>query len=172
MHMKSQNEYFVQCKAVLLYDKHFNLSLWKTRWKVWKSTRYSGESKAFHKVSAIYGKAIYFTHSFLRHVACGSAKKQRKMDWKRHFGIYNKRRVFSDKTKGPPKRAFKSTEYLKVMPQPFLFYCGGRESLRRRSQRKRGIRRPLRHRTLCRRWCQTERRRAGCRECRRFAPRK
>ena len=84
----------------------------------------------------------------------------------------NKRRVFSDKTKGPPKRAFKSTEYLKVMPQPFLFYCGGRESLRRRSQRKRGIRRLLRHRTLCRRWCQTERRRAGCRECRRFAPRK
>ena len=84
----------------------------------------------------------------------------------------NKRRVFSDKTKGPPKQAFKSTEYLKVMPQPFLFYCGGRESLRRRSQRKRGIRRLLRHRTLCRRWCQTERRRAGCRECRRFAPRK
>lgn len=127
---------------------------WKTRWKVWKSTRYSGESKAFHKVSAIYGKAIYFTHSFLRHVVCGYAKKQHKMDWKRHFGIYNKRRVFSDKTKGPPKRAFKSTEYLKVMPQPFLFYCGGRESLRRRSQRKRGIRRLLRHRTLCRRWCQ------------------
>ena len=29
--------------------------------------------------------------------------------------------MFSDKTKGPPKRAFKSTEYLKVMPQPFLF---------------------------------------------------
>lgn len=146
--------------------------VWKTRWKVWKSTRYSGESKAFHKVSAIYGKAIYFTHSFLRHVVCGYAKKQRKMDWKRHFGIYNKRRVFSDKTKGPPKRAFKSTEHLKVMPQPFLFYCGGRESLRRKSQRKRGIRRLLRHRTLCRRWCQTERRRAGCRECRRFAPRK
>ena len=83
-----------------------------------------------------------------------------------------KRRVFSDKTKGPPKRAFKSTEYLKVMPQPFLFYCGGRESLRRRSQRKRETCRLLRHRTLCRRWCQTERRRAGCRECRRFAPRK
>lgn len=25
--------------------------VWKTQWKVWKSTRYSGESKAFHKVS-------------------------------------------------------------------------------------------------------------------------
>ena len=37
--MKSQNEYFVQSKAVLLYDKHFNLSLWKTRWKVWKIQR-------------------------------------------------------------------------------------------------------------------------------------
>lgn len=42
------------------------------------------------------------------------------------ISTYTKRRVFSDKTKGPPKRAFKSTEYLKVMPQPFLFYCGGR----------------------------------------------
>ena len=73
--------------------------VWKTRWKVWKSTRYSGESKAFHKVSAIYGKAIYFTHSFLRHVACGYAKKQRKMDWKRHFGIYKKGVCFQTKQK-------------------------------------------------------------------------
>ena len=73
--------------------------MWKTRWKVWKSTRYSGESKAFHKVSAIYGKAICFTHSFLRHVACGYAKKQRKMDWKRHFDIYKKGVCFQTKQK-------------------------------------------------------------------------
>ena len=86
-----------QNKVVYKYTQFCKIVVWKTRWKVWKSTRYSGESKAFHKVSAIYGKAIYFTHSFLRHVACGYAKKQRKIDWKRHFGIYNKRRVFSDK---------------------------------------------------------------------------
>ena len=146
--------------------------VWKTRWKVWKSTRYSGESKAFHKVSAIYGKAIYFTHSFLRHVACGYAKKQRKMEWKRHFGIYNKVVCSQTKQKARRSEPLRAQSILKVMPQPFLFYCGGRESLRRRLQRKRGIRRLLRHRTLCRRWCQTERRRAGCRECRRFAPRK
>ena len=36
MYMKSRNEYFAKSKGVLLYDKHFNLSRWKTRWKVWK----------------------------------------------------------------------------------------------------------------------------------------
>ena len=84
----------------------------------------------------------------------------------------NRDRAFSNKTKGPPKRAFKSTGYLKIMPQPFPFYRGGRESLRRRSRRKRGIRWPSRHRTPCRRWCQTARRQADCRGCRRSAPRK
>ena len=34
-----QNEYLGDCKVKLLYDKHFYLSLWKTRWKVWKTRR-------------------------------------------------------------------------------------------------------------------------------------
>ena len=37
------------------------------------------------------------------------------------ISTYTKKGVcFQTKQKGPPKRAFKSTEYLKVMPQPFL----------------------------------------------------
>ena len=161
-------------RTKLCVNIHNSAKLWcgKLSGKCGKAHGIVEKAKRFTRYRLYMERQYTLRIHFLRHVACGYAKKQRKMDWKRHFGIYNKRRVFSDKTKGPPKRAFKSTEYLKVMPQPFLFYCGGRESLRRRSQRKRGIRRLLRHRTLCRRWCQTERRRAGCRECRRFAPRK
>jgi len=36
MYIEKQNEYLGDCKADLLYDKQIYLSLWKTRWKVWK----------------------------------------------------------------------------------------------------------------------------------------
>ena len=55
MHMKSLNEYFAKSKGVLLYDKHFNLSRWKTRWKVWKIQRIF---KAFEPVLRKIRKGI------------------------------------------------------------------------------------------------------------------
>lgn len=55
MYTKAQNEYFGKSKAFLLYDKLFCLSMWKTRWKVWKTQRIF---KAFEPVLWKIRKAI------------------------------------------------------------------------------------------------------------------
>ena len=169
-----KNKQPYNCKTKLCINIHNSAKLWcgKLGGKCGKAHGIVEKAKRFTRYRLYMERQYTLRIHFYDMLRAGTLKSSIKWIGNVISAYTNKRRVFSDKTKGPPKQAFKSTEYLKVMPQPFLFYCGGRESLRRRSQRKRGIRRLLRHRTLCRRWCQTERRRAGCRECRRFAPRK
>lgn len=169
-----KNKQPYNCRTNLCINIHNSAKLWcgKLGGKCGKAHGIVEKAKLFTRYRLYMERQYTLRIHFYDMLRAGTLKSSIKWIGNVISAYTNKRRVFSDKTKGPPKQAFKSTEYLKVMPQPFLFYCGGRESLRRRSQRKRGIRRLLRHRTLCRRWCQTERRRAGCRECRRFAPRK
>ena len=39
MNIDKQNEQYTVCKVVLLVVKQKHLTLWKTRWKVWKTQR-------------------------------------------------------------------------------------------------------------------------------------